>query len=79
MVVSGYTMDLYCDCEICTSERNKFTGDGGSHHYNPVGFKQIGGESFRECITYAKRVGWKFKKSNTECYAPGHKIKREAL
>lgn len=73
-VVSGYSVELYCDCESCQEYRSK------PYAYSTtVGYSEFGGETFKECIGYAKQAGWKFKNSNTECFAPGHKIKQEAV
>lgn len=72
-VVSGYSVALYCDCENCQEYRSKQYA-----HSTTVVYSEFGGETFKECIGYAKQEGWKFKNSNTECYAPGHKISRGA-
>lgn len=72
-VVSGYSVALYCDCENCQEYCSKQYA-----HSTTVGYSEFGGETFKECIGYAKQVGWKFKNSNTELYAPGHKITRGA-
>lgn len=72
MVVSGYVMDLYCDCQECHRYRSEYKGDGGTHVTPIRGFTQIGGENFKDCLTQAKSMGWTFKNANDTCYAPGH-------
>lgn len=67
MVVSGYSMELYCDCFACKSYRE--LPEVAS---TCVGFAEYGGETFKECLRIAKSDGWVFKQNNTTCYAPGH-------
>lgn len=74
MVMSGYTMDLYCDCKDCTSYRRNYAGDGGSHSHDIAGFKQFDGDNFKDCLKQAKSEGWVFKLNNTLCFMPGHNI-----
>ncbi len=76
MVVSGYVMDLYCDCEECVTYRSVDKGDGGTHGKTIRGFVQLGGDNYRDCLSQAKSHGWKFKDGNQKCYAPGHYVLR---
>lgn len=63
-VVSGYSIDLYCDCRECNKPR--LCGN------TPV--SQFAGENFRDCLRQAKQAGWVFKERNTVCFAPGHGV-----
>lgn len=69
MIVSGYSMDLYCDCSMCAEctlsvwLRTERTG-----------FAIYKGNNFREAVSAAKRRGWTFKQNNTRCFAPGHEV-----
>lgn len=71
MVVSGYSMDLYCDCVKCEEYRSNPDVTTTSE-----GFAEYGGETFKGCLRNAKADGWRFSDNNTQCYAPGHQIKR---
>lgn len=64
MVVSGYSMDLYCDCTVCKKPKGPFFA---------TEVTSFGGENFRDCLKQAKKAGWVFKERNTVCFAPGHK------
>lgn len=47
MVVSGYSMDLYCDCAVCKKPKGSFfTSEVTS----------FGGENFRDCLKQAKKL-----------------------
>ena len=46
MVVSGYTMDLYCDCKQC----KKLTGP-----FTETKVTTFGGENYRDCLKQAKK------------------------
>ena len=63
-VVSGYSIDLFCDCRECNTPR--LCGN------TPVA--QFAGENFRDCLRQAKQAGWVFKERNTVCFAPGHGV-----
>lgn len=68
-VVSGYSVELYCDCKSCHEYRSL------PYAYSTTeGHGEFGGETFRECIGYAKSAGWVFKERNTVCFAPGHGV-----
>ena len=66
MVVSGYSMDLYCDCTVCKKPKGPFFA---------TEVTSFGGKNFRDCLKQAKKVGWVFKENNTVCFAPGHGVK----
>lgn len=64
MVVSGYSMDLYCDCAVCKKPKGPFFA---------TEVTSFGGKNFHDCLKQAKKAGWVFKERNTVCFAPGHK------
>lgn len=66
MVVSGYSMDLYCDCAVCKKPKGSFF---------TTEVTSFGGENFRDCLKQAKKAGWVFKERNTVCFAPSHGVK----
>lgn len=66
MIVSGYSIAVYCDCKKCSTESN----DDGSYfmpHYTDAA-----GESFSDCARQLKYAGWVLHKKDGKCYAPGH-------
>lgn len=67
MVVSGYSMDLYCDCVVCKKPKGSFF---------TTEVTSFGGENFRDCLKQAKKAGWVFKERNTVCFAPGHEVSK---
>lgn len=68
MISSGYSIDLYCDCNDCVTYR-----EGAIFSCpDPV---QFAGETYRECATQARNAGWTISKDRTTCYAPNHKVK----
>ncbi|ELY4440276.1 hypothetical protein SMZ43_003958 [Cronobacter dublinensis] len=72
MVVSGYSMELYCDCQFC--EEYRLQPEAASTR---IGFDEYGGETFRDCLREAKKGGWRFTNDNLKCYAPGHAMRAE--
>ena len=69
MVVSGYSMDLYCDCTVCKKPKSPFFA---------TEVTSFGGKNFRDCLKQAKKlVGFSKKtiqfvlhqvmESNNEC------------
>lgn len=58
MVVSGYTLHLYCDCSECTE--------------SPVS-SEYTGETYGECAAQARADGWHISRDRGRCTAPGHK------
>lgn len=72
MVVSGYSMELYCDCAACVEYRARPDVATTS-----VGFGEYGGETFKGCLRNAKADGWRFTNDNLKCYAPGHAMRAE--
>lgn len=67
MVVSGYSMDLYCDCSTCKKPKGSFF---------KTEVTSFGGENFKDCLKQAKQTGWVFKERNTVCFAPGHEVNK---
>lgn len=47
MVVSGYSMDLYCDCTVCKKPKGSFF---------TTEVTSFGGENFRDCLKQAKKL-----------------------
>lgn len=41
MVVSGYSMDLYCDCAVCKKPKGPFFA---------TEVTSFGGKNFRDCL-----------------------------
>lgn len=66
-VISGYQMDLYCDCYNCQKPKP----------YSHTRVTEFSGENFHDCLKQAKQTGWVFKERNTVCFAPGHEVKNE--
>lgn len=67
MVIGGYTLNLYCDCQNC--EVIKLPVE---YRTEETGFKSIAGNNLTECVRAAKKRGWKFNANKTHCLAPGH-------
>ena len=61
MVVSGYTLYLYCDCDMC------------QHGRCDRQVVEISHELKSECYKIAYKAGWKFNRDKTLCIAPKHK------
>lgn len=68
MVISGYSIDLYCDCNDCVSYRESMVYSA----FTPV---QFGGETYNECVRQARNAGWTISKDRMTCHAPNHKVK----
>lgn len=68
MVVSGYSIDLYCDCDDCEDGRKKML-------YSSCEPTQFGGDTYRDCARQARNSGWKISKDRMTCYAPNHRVK----
>ena len=66
MVVSGFTLVLYCDCEECQTSymqaHDEFVSDAPNCR--------------ARCFREARRAGWKITR-DYKCYAPGHKKPRK--
>lgn len=68
MIVSGYTLHLYCDCGECKKGR-----------YDAM-HVEIADEEKEGCFRMAKIYGWRIDKSHGTCYAPGHApVKKEDI
>ncbi|WP_227136707.1 hypothetical protein [Kosakonia radicincitans] len=63
MIAACYIVHLYCDCGECY----------------PSVKSEYTGKSWTGCTKEARKDGWRISKDRERCYAPGHKIKREAL
>ncbi|AUG88109.1 hypothetical protein HOS53_gp051 [Klebsiella phage May] len=64
MITSGYSMDLYCDCDTCTKATAIFGSNTPSQYF---------GETYAECAKQAKQDGWYLSRDKRKCIAPGHK------
>lgn len=65
-IISGYTLNLYCDCEKCSNiaygkAEDEFVSDAKN--------------AKQHCFKQARIKGWSFNKEKTKCFAPGHKLK----
>ena len=63
MVVSGYTLELYCDCYACENATPVF-GTNKPWTY--------AGETYTECAKEARKEGWYISRDKQKCIAPGH-------
>lgn len=74
MVVSGYTLDLYCDCKDCLNNLGIAYNEAYHRYYNTqCGFSGYTGETYAECAGRARKDGWQIGRDRKTCYAPGHK------
>lgn len=64
-IASGYSVDLYCDCEDCLASHTHREYQGGRGEYV--------GENWTECKQQAIGDGWSISQDRSVCYAPGHK------
>ncbi len=64
MIVSGYSLELYCDCDSCTQYRDS--------PYSTSYPKIYAGETYSECAKQAKAEGWYLSRDKMNCIAPGH-------
>lgn len=64
MIVSGYSLELYCDCADCTQYR--------SPQYSTSYPKIYAGETYAECAKEARKDGWYISRDKLKCIAPGH-------
>ncbi|WJT11032.1 hypothetical protein [Vibrio harveyi] len=62
MIVSGYTMELICDCAKCISAEN--------HHL--IERAEYVGETYSDCAKQAREDGWMLSRDKTHCSAPNH-------
>jgi hypothetical protein len=67
MIVSGYTLDLYCDFPNCPNNVAFYT--------DPVQFFNDSPNCYYEVRKSAKKSGWKLKRNGT-CFCPLHNKKR---
>ena len=66
-ITAGSCADLYCDC------------DGGqSGKIYPQGKADYIDRNMTDISQQARKAGWRISKDRQRCYAPGHKISREA-
>lgn len=64
MIISGYTIDLYCECSDCKS-----CSWAWEEHHPKCGFKQYTGETWGECVKQARADGWQIGRDRHTCYA----------
>lgn len=62
MIVSGYTLHLYCDCRECV--------EGPDWEAE---FAEFTGHNWTECKREANALGWTISKDKTKCYSPNCK------
>lgn len=58
MIIGGYQLDLYCDCDFCLN----WKGSPATEQY--------GGRNETEAYRTAKKAGWEINKSKGRCIAP---------
>lgn len=64
MIVSGYSMDLYCRHSGPVAENTIF--DAAGHRYDAFPHQFLG-ETFRECARNARKRGWVFSLGDVTC------------
>lgn len=64
MIVGGYSLHLYCDCEKCTSKEGMKVCVVG----------EFFGINTDEAFKFADLRGWKFSADMAKCFAPKHKV-----
>lgn len=69
MVIGGYTLDLYCDCNECGKVTLHI-----EYRHQGNGFRSFVGQTNAECMRQAMSAGWFFFNNKTKCFAPGHKV-----
>lgn len=76
MIVSGYTLDLYCDTPNCPHRKPVFDGNAGQviTHAPTTFFDETG----VVCRRMARKAGWVLNLKDGTAYCPGCvKTKRE--
>lgn len=68
MIVGGYCLHLYCDCEQCLK-----TIKEGRQERAEIGG---GAETYAQASREAREWGWRLSADRKRAYAPGHKIPR---
>lgn len=71
MIVGGYVLDLYCECAECCQNRERRGHVITS--LDPAGFQQFNGNSKRDAMRNARRVGWRISRHGQAAFAPGHR------
>jgi hypothetical protein len=73
MIVSGYSMDLYCEYENDSIARHVMLHPSSSTILMVNGKKipfSFAGHSFAECATQARKAGWKLSKKHNRAVCP---------
>jgi len=75
MVVSGYSLNLYCD-NLEAHPHDMVEPPDWSYKF-PVEFYDDGSRSYHTTRNKARKQGWKFTRDN-RCYCPNCKIPKKA-
>lgn len=65
-ISSGYTVDVYCECEACQ-------GIGSTMLYTNPEMASAAGETYAECAAELRYHGWYLSRDRQHALAPGHK------